>query len=75
MPRFRLRRIDPFKVADEQHAEVRRRRQRRPAHLLRIECPTLFLDETIETLRTEDLVDLLVEGMTARLRQFTGRDL
>lgn len=66
--------VDPLEVADEQHPEVRARRERRAAHLVGVVGPAQSLDELVELGLGQEGVEAVVERMAGGLRQVGGRD-
>src|SRR5712664_2276882 len=58
--------VDAFEVADQQHAEVAPRRQRRTATARCILRRTLCLHEPVEVGRDQHRLQLVVEGVTRR---------
>src|SRR5215207_9740108 len=61
--------VDPLEVADQVHAEVAARRQRRPAPLAGIVRRTLAFREAVEPGVDEHRLQAIVEGVPRRARQ------
>jgi hypothetical protein len=61
--------VDPLEVADQVHAEVAARRQRRPAPLAGVVRRALLLGEAVEPGRDQHRLQAIVEGVPRRARQ------
>jgi hypothetical protein len=66
-------RVDPFKVADQQQAEVPTRCEARPSHHRRVKLGALAFDEPIEGASVQQRIQPRIEGMPRRFRQFRRR--
>lgn len=66
--------LQPFEIPDQYQTEVPPGRQTRPSHPLRIEARTLVLHPFIKTTRLQHSVQLFIERMRNRPRQFRVRD-
>jgi hypothetical protein len=66
--------LDPFEVPDQQQTKIPSRHQRRTPHPLRIETRTLPLHKLIKPALLQHSVQLFVERMCHRSRQFRVRD-
>ena len=66
--------VDAFEVADQQHAEVAARRQRRAAATRRILLRALRLNERVEARRDQHCLQLVVEHVSRRARHLRPRN-
>src|SRR5277367_6524761 len=68
--------VEPFEVADEQHAEVDARRQARLTAFLFafVEDGTASLDPAVEVGLSQQRVELLIEGVACRRCELVRRD-
>src|SRR5271167_3407074 len=67
-------RPDAFEISDQQRTKVDSRRQGGPSVLGRVELRAPTLDKLVKTLGFQQLIQLLVEGMSRRCCQLGVRD-